>query len=210
MAPRPRPRSPLLVPALFSIVSVCWLFVGPDLGQHPVFANGAATVKLSTCDIQNAEPGVTMVHLTGSGFPSGTITPGNITLSLAPSSSGPPMTAIVLAVTTISGSSREITFQVSPANQVTTPTLYVISVSGTTVEGTQFSSSNQAPLTIAPPASISSVSPASGQTGQSLAVVIKGTYSNFAQGSQDSNVLFRKSSPFGLRKYLGPNVRKSV
>src|SRR5713101_1619021 len=63
-----------------------------------------------------AEPGVTIVNVMGSGFPAGTIPPGNVNVALTPAGSGPAMTAIVQSVVTIIGTTRRIAFQISPAN----------------------------------------------------------------------------------------------
>jgi hypothetical protein len=129
-----------------------------------------------------AEPGVTIVNVMGSGFPTGTIPAANVNVELAPAGSGPVMTAAVLSVVTVIGTTRRIAFQISPTNQVSLPTVYKVSVSGTTSTGVSFASSNTSAVTINPPATIA-LNPASGTQGQGLSVMITGSFSNFFQGS---------------------------
>jgi RHS repeat-associated protein len=132
-----------------------------------------------------AQPGVTMVNVIGSNFPSGTIVPSQVTVSLAPApgSTGPALTAFISAVAALpGGASRRITFQVLGPN-VSAPIIYRISVSGSTSSGQAFVSGNQVPLTINPPARILSVSPNSGKPGESLRVTVNCQYSNFVRGA---------------------------
>ena len=169
---------------LFSFLLVFALFpIEVVRGQSP------STIVLSAAATPSAaEPNVTAVSVTGSGFPSGTIAPSAVTVHLAPiaPAAGPAMVAVVSAVTTLFGSSRRITFQVAPANlliNVQNPTNYGVSVSGTSSGGVSFSSSNTDALTINPPATVQSVSPAAAVPGQTLSVTITGVFSNFFQGS---------------------------
>ncbi len=129
-----------------------------------------------------AEPGVTIVNVMGSGFPTGTIPAANVNVELAPAGSGPVMTAAVLSVVTVIGTTRRIAFQISPTNQVSLPTVYKVSVSGTTSTGVSFASYNTSAVTINPPATIA-LNPASGTQGQGLSVIITGSFTNFFQGS---------------------------
>ncbi len=152
-----------------------------------VHAQSASTIVLSAATTPSAaEPNVTTVSITGTGFPGGAIVPSGVTVRLTPAAGGPSMVAVVSAVTTLFGTSRRITFQVSPANslnEVQTPTEYLVSVSGTCSGGVAFSSSNTAALTINPPATLQSVLPASAPPGKTLSVTITGVFSNFFQGS---------------------------
>ena len=85
--------------------------------------------------------GVTNVNLTGSGFPSGVIPPGNVTISLATTCGGSAgTTTTALSVKTIIGSSDRIQFQI-PASLAKGG--YFVSMSGTTLGGTSFQSSNR-------------------------------------------------------------------
>jgi RHS repeat-associated protein len=135
------------------------------------------------------EPGVTLINITGSDFPSGTITPAlvRVTLNPAVSGSGPLLNGKVTAVTTIIGETRRITFQIMPGKPVLIPTKYLVSVSGSTSSGALFASSNTATLIVDPPASIVSLNPGSAQPGQSVAVTISGKFSNFFQGSTQAS-----------------------
>ena len=135
-----------------------------------------------------AEPAVTTIYLTGTGYPAGTINPAQVTVQLQPQApaTGPAMTAVVSAVTSVLGGARRIAFAavpVNPANNVPVPTNYLVSVAGSTAGGATFASSNSATLTLNPPASITSVSPAVGTPGQSFQVSITGLFSSFTQGS---------------------------
>src|SRR5579864_7476793 len=133
-----------------------------------------------------AQPGVTVVNLTGTGFPSGTVTPAQTTVTLAPATSGPAESTKITAATLITGTTWRLTFQVIGPN-VTSPTLYKASLSGTTSLGTTFASSNTASLTINPPAAITLLNPASAGSGKSLAVSITGQYTNYVNGATRAN-----------------------
>lgn len=157
------------------------------MGMAQVPGTPSAAITLAPATLPTAAaPGVTPVNATGTGFPSGTITPAQVRVSLQPEAAGPAMVAAVSSVTTLTGTSRRVTFQVSPANPAQTvqvPTVYRVSLAGTTVEGAPFASSNTSALTINPPASIVSLAPAAGSPGQSLTVTITGAFSNFFAGS---------------------------
>ncbi len=87
-----------------------------------------------------AEPGVTTICLNGTGYPAGTINPAQVTVQVQPQApaTGPAMTAVVSAVTSVLGGARRIAFTAVPANSannVLAPTNYLVSVSGSTVGG---------------------------------------------------------------------------
>jgi PKD repeat protein len=132
----------------------------------------------------SGQPGVHTINVTGSSFPGGTIPPGNITVRLQPATpaTGPIGTAPATVVTTLTGTSRRVSFQVPAVVIVGTPTAYRVSLSGTTSGGVAFASSNTVGLTINPPPKITSVTPAIGQPGQTQAVQIRTTYTNFVTG----------------------------
>ena len=190
---KPQLRSSVVEAFRFALIFTLSLIIsgGADIvlqavGARPgtVEAAGPAPITLTSATTPgSAEPGVTYVNVVGSGFPSGTIGAKDVTVTLAPASTGPAMTAVVQSVTTLFGSSRRVTFQVSPANEVTSPTAYLVSLSGATEQGAAFASTNTSALTINPPASIASLSPSSGNPGQSLSVIITGSFSNFFQGA---------------------------
>ena len=167
----------LLGPILFLLASqASVLFADTSITLSPVTAPAAG------------EPGVTLINVTGSGFPSGTITPSLVAVSLQPASVGssPQLNGVVTAVTTIVGSTRRVTFQIPTGISIATPTNYLVSVSGTTSSGANFSSGNTAALVVNPPAAIS-LNPGAGLLGQSLTVTIAGNFSNFFQGSTQAN-----------------------
>src|ERR1700730_1577863 len=78
------------------------------------------------------QPGTILINLTGSNFPSGPIAPGDITVTLQPAApgTGPTLSAIPSAVTTIMGTTRRVTFQV-PASQSLAPNLAAAGASPT-------------------------------------------------------------------------------
>ncbi len=140
-------------------------------------------VLSSSTSPSTAQPGTT-VNITGSGFPQEGVSPSAVSITLTPSVSGnPSATASSTALTTVSGTVRRLTFQVPTALAVTAPTAYNVSITGTTLTGVAFSSSNNAILTIEPAASLIAVTPQTGQPGQTISVTITGVGTNFVQGS---------------------------
>lgn len=107
----------------------------------PSNASAASTVKLNTWTAPSAgQSGLTFVNITGSGFPSGTISPGSVTVYVNTSCSMTGATSTTAnSVTQIVGSSDRIQFEIP--NSLATGTYYV-SISGSTTGGTSFSSSN--------------------------------------------------------------------
>ncbi len=90
-----------------------------------------------------------MVSVTGQGFPSGTISPNQVGVTLKPVVSGPPTANVkALKVKVISGSTEAITFRIPAQLVVSTPTAYAVSIAGTTSTGTAFQSVNTAALTV--------------------------------------------------------------
>jgi hypothetical protein len=134
------------------------------------------------------QAGVTNLNVTGSGFPDGSIPAANVSVTLSPAITGPPGgVTTASAVATIVGTTRRISFTIPPSIVVSSPTPYKVSVAGTTSDGTAFSSRDTAALTVNPPASILSVTPNSGQVGQTLPVTITGLDTNFVQGSTEAS-----------------------
>jgi 6-phosphogluconolactonase (cycloisomerase 2 family) len=170
--------------------SLLFLLLVPFVLADTSSTSPGISITLSPVTAPSAgEPGVTLINVTGSGFPSGSITPALVTVGLQPAvtGSGPLLTATVMAVTTIVGVTRRITFQIVPGNPVQAPTNYLVSVMGSTASGVKFSSANTATLIVNPPASIASLKPNAGQPGQSLTVTITGNFSNFFQGSTQAS-----------------------
>jgi hypothetical protein len=148
-------------------------------------APAKAQVKLDPTAAPNSgQPGVQVIKVTGSGFPSGTIPAQNVTVSLAPAvpGAGPKGVATATAVTHISGTIHSVSFKIPSSLVIHAPLAYKVSISGTTSGGIHFSSSNSSSLTIDPPASVS-LSPSIGDRGETLTVMITGKFTNFLQGS---------------------------
>lgn len=135
------------------------------------------------------EPGVTNINVTGSGFPGSNIPAADVTITLNPAKpgTGPSGSTTATATKRIKGNTWQITFVIPTSIVVSVPTAYAVSVSGTDSEGEAFSSINTAALTVNPPASIASISPNSGQAGQSLSVTITGLFTNFVQGTTQAS-----------------------
>jgi uncharacterized repeat protein (TIGR03803 family) len=128
------------------------------------------------------QPGLTIVNVTGSGFPSGAIPPANVTVTLN-SGFGAAVTVTATAVTTIAGSVRRVSFKIPASMASTNPVKYEVSISGTTSTGVAFSSGLPAALTINPPATIDEgLSLQDGLPGQNVSGIIIGLYTNFVQG----------------------------
>ena len=173
----------LLGPDFLTQTMAAARLAGAALRPPMPVTNTVVTLQPSTGP-GTAEPGVTYVSVSGGGFPSGTITTANVTVTLAPATSGPAMTAVVKAVTALVGTSYRISFLVAAGNSVQSPTVYNVSVSGTTADGTSsFTSGNTSAVTVNPPASITSLNPASGQVGNSVAVTINAKFTFFFQGA---------------------------
>jgi PKD repeat protein len=146
------------------------------------FTVNEASVVLGSATPTSAEPGLTTVSVTGSGFPSGTISPASVTVTLTPKSGGTAVTTTATTVTPGTGSTYTIAFVVPASISVSTPTVYQVAISGADTVGTLFQSSNSSNLTVDPPSFISSVSPKTGLQGQTLTITITGKYSNFVSG----------------------------
>ena len=154
----------------------------------------AATAPVQTVNLAATtspaagQPGITILTLTGSNFPTGTIGVTNVAvhLSAAVPNAGPALTAQVSAVQSVVGSSRRITFQIAGPN-VSTPVSYQCSLSGATAEGTTFASNVPATLIVNPPPSIASVAPNTGSPGQTVTVTINAAYTNFVQGATQAS-----------------------
>lgn len=178
-------RTLVRISCTLTVVALAFLAAQPRL---PLSAQTTVTLNPSAAPT-TAQPGVTVVNVTGSGFPSGTIPPGNVTVTLQPTTagSGSSGTTVATAVTSILGTTKRVTFQIPTSISVTSPTPYQVLIAGSTSTGIRFSSSNAASLTINPPAQIVSLSPAWGQSGQTLSVTITALYTNFVQGATQAS-----------------------
>ena len=108
-----------------------------------------------------ADPGVTNVTVIGHNFPSGTIPPANVTVTLTPTTpgGGPTATTAAKQVTVVSGATEQVVFQAPASLVVPTATSYQVSIAGTTSTGNSFTSSNTASLTVYAPVEITTSSP---------------------------------------------------
>lgn len=168
------------------LFSTSILFIATD-------CSGQIKLNSSTAPTQG-QAGLNLVSVTGSGFPTGTILPGNVTVALspAPPAVGASATTEATAIQTIIGSTRRVQFLI-PASLVTNAsTPYLVSISGTTSAAVNSSSTNAATLQIIPPPVIS-LNPSSGQPGTAFSVQISvtntgaGANAGLAQGSTVAN-----------------------
>jgi hypothetical protein len=108
-----------------------------------------------------ADPAVTNVTVIGHGFPSGTIPPANVTVTLNPTTAGagPSGTTTAEAVTVESGTTEAVTFKVPTSIAVSAATSYQVSIAGTTSTGNAFASRNTASLTVNAHVAITTSSP---------------------------------------------------
>ena len=149
-------------------------------------ASAFAAVSLTSVTPSCGQAGITNITLLGSGFPSGAIPPASVTITLTRAGGGSPVTTAPRSIISVSGTMRKVSFIVPSSISVQSPTVYSVSLSGTTSTNVAFASSNSKPLTINPPPSIT-LSPAYGEAGQSLQIEITGTYTNFSQGVTAAN-----------------------
>jgi hypothetical protein len=128
-----------------------------------------------------ADAVVTVVTVTGHGFPSGAIQPANVTVTLDPTTSGggPSATTAATKVTVISGISgttERVSFEVPKSITVPAPTSYQVSIAGTTSTGISFASANTAALTVNAPVAITTTSPLpTGTVGANYAITLAAT-----------------------------------
>lgn len=160
-------------------------FLGAVLISLPALAQ--TNVKLNaSASPSSGQAGMTSVSVTGSGFPSGTISPSAVTVTLTPSG-GSPATTTATSVATVIGSTKIVGFLIPASISISAPTVYAVTISGQTTTGTKFQSSNSSSLTVNPNPSISSVSPTSGKQGLTVSVTITGQYTSFAIGATQAN-----------------------
>ncbi|HLY18402.1 MAG TPA: hypothetical protein VKR61_14315, partial [Bryobacteraceae bacterium] len=169
----------------FPMCVAAWAMLGASAALQ-----AQATVTLeSPASPAAAEPGVTTVTLTGTGFPSGVILPAAVTVALRPvrTGNGPSGTAQATAVQPLFGSTARLTFTVPRTMVVRQSISYLVSIAGTTTAAAAFVSGNTAALAITPAASISVDPGSSASPGQSLLFTIAGSYTNFLQGATQAN-----------------------
>ena len=130
-----------------------------------------------------AETGLTSVYVTGINFPSATIVPADVTVTLTPKapSIGSVLEVSATAVQNLVGTSKRVTF-LAPSIPISQPEIYTVTIADST-SGQAFTSGNSASLTIDPPAAVQSVTPNTGVVGTTVNVTIQGLYSNFFKGT---------------------------
>jgi rhamnogalacturonan endolyase len=112
----------------------------------PTSANAQSTVKVNAVTSPSSgSAGTSTVSVTGSGFPSGAISPANVLVSLATSCGGSPTTAASSTVTTVIGTTDKVAFAIPGSLAAGT---YYVSLSGTSNGGTSFLSSNCSTLQV--------------------------------------------------------------
>ena len=91
-------------------------------------APAKAQVKLDPTAAPNSgQPGVQVIKVTGSGFPSGTIPAQNVTVSLVPGA-GPKGVATATAVTHISGTIHSVSFKIPSSLVFHAPLAYKVCI----------------------------------------------------------------------------------
>jgi hypothetical protein len=112
----------------------------------PTAAHGQSTVKLNAVTSPSSgSSGTSTVSVTGSGFPSGGISPANILVSVATSCGGSPTTAAASTVTTVIGTTDKVAFAIPGSLAAGN---YYVSLSGTSNTGSSFSSNNCSTLQV--------------------------------------------------------------
>ena len=162
------------ITVLFLAGSVLCCLPGIGAAQTSVTLNASTSPSTGTA-------GVTTVSVTGTGFPTGTIPPANVTVTLTPAS-GTALTTTATAVVVVKGTQEKVSFLVPGTIVVPSSTPYQVSIAGTTSTGTAFQSSNSSTLNVVSPL-LTAVSPTSGSLGETLSVVITGNHTTFVQGS---------------------------
>ncbi len=148
-----------------------------------VFARGASAdvtvVTLARLSPSHGQSGITSIVIHGTGFPSGLIPPGNMTVQLTPVDGGASVATTAFIVGSSTGYGRDVSFIVPDSISVSAPTDYSVSLCGSTTDEIRFISSNPRTLTINPLPGMA-LDTASGKAGQTLRVEVTGSYTNFA------------------------------
>ena len=150
---------------------------------------GSAQTKVTLSAIAPAvaQPAVHTVAITGSGFPTGSMQAGGVTISLRAASGGASITTTATSVLALPGTTRRVSFVVPGEISVSTPTAYQVSLSGRTTGGAAFASTNALALTLNPPAAIATVRPAAALVGAATDVTITTLYTDFVQGATQAS-----------------------
>lgn len=127
-------------------IGLCCLML--VLSAAPAAMASTGTVNLNTwTNPPSGAAGNSNVYLTGSGFPSGTILPSAVTVSVASSCMGTgPTTTTAMRVVPVIGTTERVQFLIP--GSITKTGNYFVWIKGTTTTGTAFSSSNCSEVTI--------------------------------------------------------------
>jgi hypothetical protein len=110
----------------------------------PAVSRAQSAVTLSTTTTPGSAVSGGEVSVTGSGFPSGTITPGDVNIGVSATCGGSGTSATAAVVTDVLGSVYKVAFTVPGLSAGT----YYISISGTTSAANTFASTNCAKLVV--------------------------------------------------------------
>jgi pimeloyl-ACP methyl ester carboxylesterase len=158
--------------AACSLAALTGLLSLPDaaLGQVRILSVAPATVQ----------PGNTLV-MTGSGFPAG-VSAANVKIQFAPvaAGAGPTVTVPLASLTTLAGTTLRVTVLVPASLLVTAPTPYQTTLSATVAP--TFTTAVPGKITVDPPPTLLSATPQSGNPGQTINVIVAGSFTNFFQG----------------------------
>jgi len=162
---------------------VCWLrglqvllVLASLSGSLPLLATTSVTLYSATSPT-SGDAGVSNISVTGHGFPSGTIPPANVTVTLSSTVTGAPTaTTTASSVTVVSGSTERVIFKIPSSLAVPAATPYKVSIAGTTSTGNAFQSANTSALTVNASLVITTTSPLpTGTVGQSYSQTLAAT-----------------------------------
>ena len=164
------------------------ILVVVGLASVGVRAQSAVTLA-PTAAPAAAQPGVHTVVVIGTDFPAGPIQASDIAIRLDPAvqGAGPSVSTVARAVALVFARTRRVAFTVPAELVLSTPTPYLVSLSGRTASGQAFASQSTSALTVNPPASILSLTPSTVVPGTAVPVAIAALHTDFLQGATQAN-----------------------
>jgi len=150
------------------------------LGLLASASQAVGQVRILSVAPATIQPGNTFV-MTGSGFPAG-VSGANVAVQFAPvtSGAGPTVTVPLTSLAILAGTTLRATVTTPAALLVTAPAPYHVTLSATVAPA--FTTATPGNITVDPGPSLSSANPASGQQGQTINVVLTGSFTHFYQG----------------------------
>jgi PA14 domain len=133
------------------------------------------------------QAGVTVITVTGGGFPAGSILASATTVTLESAINGSSIGTPATSVVTVVGTTRRVSFVIPSAILISQPTIYYVTVAGKTATGVAFGSVTKATLTVNPGATVT-LTPNTAQSGYSQVIQITGTATNFVTGATMANL----------------------